>query len=147
MYQLEVFTEKSVYMPLMQGDDVEKLRTMHMGAWRSWRIVLLDKARKLRPYTRLSGNRSGRAPSRSIADVQAAYVAWARERGIKTITLYDGDTLSERVPDTSGRRYGYQRTTMQAIDLSQFTVRYVDPADTFGPAVDEADYTPEAQAA
>ena len=130
IFQLQIFNGKTYDVaPHQHNGRADDLREYAQGIhrdsapdMRGWRIVLADKARALRPSYRKSGVYGATRPngySRTVAQVQTEYLQWAEARKLQTVSVYRG-----RYP---------------SVGLAGFAVREVDPADTFGPSVNECD--------
>ena len=115
--QLQVWNGRT-YEPRGEPPDMTwgALQTW-LDTWRgkglAWRLARAD--RPLKPSYRKPGNHAGYA---RYPDEQCkAYREWARGKGLTTVSVF------------AGSRY--------ASLFDEFERREVDPADTFGPAVEE----------
>ena len=115
--QLQIWTGRT-YEPRGEPPDMAwgKLQDW-LDTWRgkglAWRLARAD--RPLKPSYRKPGNRAGYV--RTEKEQCAAYLAWARGKGLVGVSVFHGS------------RYAFL--------FEGFAVREVDPADTFGPAVEE----------
>ena len=114
-FRLELFTGK-VYEPIATGPR-RHLERMTEGKTQPWRIVLPEKDWPAKPTYRKPTSSRG-SYGRTVQGTMQAYLTWAKERGLATVTFYD-DSLG----------HGYGRTLPAGC-----TARYVDPAEFIGPA-------------
>lgn len=119
-FRLEYFNGKAYEVDkLGTWEQLQPENTPRVDA-RPWRLTLVEKARDLKPrYRAPARGRTGY--SRTIREVQEAYIKWATDRGLTMISTYYGMPVG-----------------------GKFQCRAVDPADTFGPAVDEYGFMADA---
>lgn len=108
------------YVPTFERADGDHARSIANG--RAWRICRAD-----RPLKPKLNRRHSTASARTIAEVQTAYLIWARTAGVESVTMYSNHPARNLIEDTRETRRDGTANTM----IFPGPVRYVSDDEHF----------------